>query len=430
MKRQETRLSSAVADRIIALLEDGPGEAREWALKMERLEAEWGVDVYAVLLFILTHLDFSGARAREHWGRVLRRWEELNRSLPEPVDLRVAVLHYFLRTQRKLRNPAIVELKILRRTQDSVVTDELTRLHNYRYFQEQIRTEVRRAEREDTSLALLMLDIDDFKGFNDSRGHLAGNVALRRLASVLKRAVRETDLAARYGGEEFAVLLPNTRKLGALKVAEKIRLAIEKAKIGPEKGQPGSPLTVSVGLATLPGDAQNAEELLERADRALYAAKSMGKNCVRPFSDERREHVRLDTALTGRFNLVDSHSHVLTTLNVSEGGLLFLSTEPPTRGTLAQVQLALPRGGHAVEGVLRIMRVRPVEDGFEIGTQIVHMSHRDRTRFRAFLRELKEGGVIQLLPTKRARGATGRGSRTATGRRAPRKTSARAARSA
>lgn len=430
MKRQETRLSSAVADRIIALLEDGPGEAGDWALKMERLEAEWGVDVYAVLLFILTHLDFSGARAREHWGRVLRRWEELNRSLPEPMDLRVAVLHYFLRIQKKLRNPAIVELRILRRTQDSVVTDELTRLHNFRHFQQQIRTEVRRAEREDTSLALLMLDIDDFKIFNDSRGHLAGNVALRRLASVLKRAVRETDLAARYGGEEFAVLLPNTRKLGALKVAEKIRLAIAKAKIGPEKGQHGSPLTVSVGLATLPGDAQNAEELLERADRALYAAKSMGKNCVRPFSDERREHVRLDTALTGRFNLVDSHSHLLTTLNVSEGGLLFLSTEPPTRGALAQVQLVLPRGGHAVEGVLRIMRVRPVEDGFEIGTQIVHMSHRDRGRFRAFLRELKEGGVIQLLPTKMARGATGRGSRNAPGERAPGKASARAARSA
>ena len=96
--------------------------------------------------------------------------------------------------------------------------DELTGLHNYRFFQEQIRNEVRRAEREDTTLALLMLDIDDFKVFNDTRGHLADNVALRRLAGALKRAVRETDLPTRYGGEEFAVLLPNTPKVGALKV--------------------------------------------------------------------------------------------------------------------------------------------------------------------------------------------------------------------
>jgi diguanylate cyclase (GGDEF)-like protein len=349
---------------------------------------------------------------------VLRQWEELNRSLPERADLRVAVLHYFLRIQRKLRNPTIVELKILRQTQDSVVIDELTRLRNYRFFQEQIQTEARRADREDTTLALLMLDIDDFKGFNDTRGHLAGNVALRRLAGVLKRAVRDTDFAARYGGEEFSVILPNTPKLGALKAAEKIRLAIEKAKIGREKGKEGSPLTVSAGLATLPGDAANAEELIEKADRALYVAKSMGKNCVKPYSDERREHLRLDTALTGQFSLVDSHRHILTTLNVSEGGLLFLSEEPPNRGALAQIQLALPNGGRSVEGVLRVMRVRPVPDGYEIGTQIVHMSPLDRRRFRVFLREIKTGGVLQLLPTRRARLSAARGRKAAAPRAA------------
>jgi diguanylate cyclase (GGDEF)-like protein len=406
MKRQDAKLSSALADRIIALLEEGPDEAAEWAEKMRRLEGRWGVDVYAVLLFVLTHLDFSGAKAREHWGRVLRQWEELNRGLPDKVDLRVAVLHYFLRIQKKLRNPAIVELRFLRRTQDSVIMDELTRLHNYRFFQGQIQTEGRRAEREDTTLALLMLDIDDFKAFNDSRGHLAGNVALRRLAGVLKRAVRDTDVAARYGGEEFAVLLPHTPKFGALKVAEKVRVAIERAGIGRHKRRGEKPLTVSIGLATLPGDAATAKELVEKADRALYVAKSMGKNCVRPYSDERREHLRLDTSLSGSFSLVDSHSHVLTTLNVSEGGLLFMSEEPPNRGALAQVHLALPNAAEPVEGVLRVMRVRRVDTGYEIGTQIVHMSPLDRRRFRVFLREIKSGGVLQLLPKPRKRRAS------------------------
>lgn len=403
MKRQDARLDSAVADRIIALLEEGPSESAEWAQKMQRLEARWGADVYAVLLFVLTHLDLSGAKAREHWGRVLRQWDELNRELPDKVDLRVAVLHYFLRIQKKLRNPAIVELRFLQRTQDSVIMDELTRLHNYRFFQGQIQTEARRAEREDATLSLLMLDIDDFKAFNDSRGHLAGNVALRRLAGVLKRAVRDTDVAARYGGEEFAVLLPHTPKVGALKVAEKVRLAIERAGIGRHKRRGEKPLTVSIGLATLPGDASTAKELIERADRALYVAKSVGKNCVRPYSDERREHLRHDTALSGSFSLVDSHSHVLTTLNVSEGGLLFMSEEPPSRGALAQVHLALPNAEQPVEGVLRVMRVRPTDGGYEIGTQIVHMSPLDRRRFRVFLREIKTGGVLRLLPRRPAR---------------------------
>jgi len=407
-KRQDTKFSSAVADRIVALLEEGPLEAAGWVKTMKRLEKELGLDVYSVLLFVLTHLDFSGAKAREHWGRVLDQWNDLNERLQDEVDLRVAVLHYFLRVQRKLKNPAIVELKILRKTQDSALRDELTQLHNFRHFQDQIRTEARRAEREDVTLTLLMIDIDNFKLFNDTRGHLAGNVALRRVAGALKRAVRETDSAARYGGEEFAVLLPHTPKVGGLKVAEKVRLAIEKAGIGREKGPDGKPLTVSIGLATTPGDASSAKELIERADRALYVAKSMGKNCVQPYSDERREHNRLDTVVAGQFSLVDSNSHVLTTLNVSEGGLLFLSEEPPTRGSLAQVQLALPNEKETVEGVLRVMRVRPVQDGYEIGTQIIHMSRHDRRRFNVFLRKIKKGEVIQLLPGRRARRSTPR----------------------
>ncbi len=403
MKRQDTKLSSDVADRIVALLEEGPLEAAEWVKTMKRLEKEFGLDVYSVLLFVLAHLDFSGAKAREHWGRVLDQWSDLNERIQDEVDLRVAVLHYFLRVQRKLKNPAIVELKFLRKTQDSAVKDELTGLHNFRHFQDQIRTEAQRAEREDASLALLMIDIDDFKLFNDTRGHLAGNVALRRLAGVLKRAVRETDCAVRYGGEEFAVLLPHTPKPGALKVAEKVRRAIEKAGIGLKKGPNGKPLTVSIGLATVPGDASSAKKLIERADRALYVAKSRGKNCVQPYSDERREHNRLDTVVAGQFRLVDSRSHVLTTLNVSEGGLLFLSDEPPTRGSLAQVQLALPNEKETVEAVLRVMRVKPVQDGYEIGTQIVHMSRHDRRRFNVFLGKLKKGEVIHLLPRRRAR---------------------------
>jgi diguanylate cyclase (GGDEF)-like protein len=393
MRRQSLQLSGAVADRIIARLEEGATDPDGWRAAMKAIEKKWGPDAYTVLLFVLTHLEFSAERARDHWERILKQWDELSETVPGPVDLRVAVLQYFLGAQKKLRNPAIVELRILRRTQDSMIVDELTRLYNFRHFQERLRAEVRRADRDGTTLSLLMVDADDFKALNDARGHLAGNGALRRLSTAFKRAVRETDIVARYGGEEFAILLPNTPKIAALRVGEKVRRAAERARIGVEASGGGRTLTVSIGLASLPGDATREEQLLERADQALYIAKSQGKNCVRPFSDERREHARLDTTVPGRFSTRPTEGYSLTTLNVSEGGLLFLSERPLGKGALVRVRLSLPSCANPVECVVRVVRVIEGREGFEIGAEIIHMSQPHHRRFRVFLREVREGHV-------------------------------------
>jgi diguanylate cyclase (GGDEF)-like protein len=420
-RSEEMNLGSEIAERIIALLEEGSTDPGEWERRMKRLERSRGTSVYVVLIFVLTHLDFTPARAREHWGRVLRQWRKLNQTLSPPVDLRVAVLHYFIRTQKKLRNPAIVELRILRRTQDSVVTDELTRLHNFRYFQERLPTEVRRAEREGKPLTLLMVDIDDFKAFNDTRGHLAGNVALRRVAATLKRAVRDTDDVARYGGEEFAILLPATPKLGALKAAEKVCRTVERARIGEGDAPHEKPLTVSIGLASLPGDAADVDTLIDRADRALYVAKSQGKNCVRPFSDERREHSRLEASLSGHFNLVANERHRFETVNVSEAGLLLLSRTNVATGALAQVETELPGGGDRIEAVVRVVRSQKAGDHYEIATRIEHMSNMHYRRFNVFLRDLKAGNVVQI--GRRDPGSSGGSDRPrATGRQRRAKT--------
>ena len=394
MERPESGLGTPAADRIIQMLEDGPRTPAGWRQAMAGLAAGSGPGAYAVLIFVLTQLDFAPEKAHEHWLRILHQWEELNRRVPEKVDLRVAVLQYFLRSQRKLRNPAIVEIRILRRTQDSAIYDELTRLYNFRYFQDRLVSEVRRTMRYDAPLSLMMIDADDFKAFNDSRGHLAGNVALRRLASALRRTVREVDVVCRYGGEEFAVLLPSTPKLAALKVGEKLRQAVEKAGIGRD-GEPGSrSLTVSVGVASLPGDAATAEELVDGADRALYIAKSIGKNCVKAFSDERREHARLDVALPGRIRLLEEKAARFDTLNLSEGGVLFHSKEPLPRGTLVQLQIEIPPGREPVECAARVLRAEGSRRGFEIGTEIVHMPPAHQRRFRFFLKRLKEGGAV------------------------------------
>ena len=391
--RAETTLSSTIADRIIDMLGDGPRTPAGWRQAMGALAKESGPGVYPALLFVLTQLDFDDQAALEHWHSVLRQWQDLNRRVPEKVDLRVAVLQYFLRGQRKLHNPAIVEIKILRRTQASAIYDELTRLYNYRYFQDRVTSEARRAMRYDQPLTLLMADADDFKAFNDAHGHLAGNMALRRLAAVLRKSVREVDVAARYGGEEFAILLPNTPKLAALKLAEKLRQAVERASVGKQGTRRGKPLTVSVGVASLPGDASNAQELVARADRALYVAKSVGKNCVKAFSDERREHARLDATVSGFYSALASERHPVSTTNVSEGGILFQSAERLPNGALLKLQLALPPAGEPIECAVKVLRVIGARGGFEIGTQIIHMSRPHARRFRQFLRQLKAGAI-------------------------------------
>ncbi|HVO12724.1 MAG TPA: diguanylate cyclase [Vicinamibacteria bacterium] len=386
-------LDSAVAAAIISLLEDGPCDPAALESSLAALQARWGAQVHTVLLFVLAHVEFPPERARRHWRAVLREWKALAARLGEPVDLRVAVLHHFLRRPRTLRNPAIVDLRILRRTHRSAMLDELTRVHNYRYFQDCVAAEARRAERFGLVVTLLMVDADDFKAYNDAHGHPAGNRALRRLAAVLRRSVRRVDVVARYGGEEFAILLPSTPKLAALAVAEKVRQAVEKADVGADSGRP---ITVSIGVASLPGDAATAHELVDCADRALYAAKAAGRNQVAAFSPERRDHPRLPAALKGRFTAATPELHPLLTRNLSEGGLAFVTRHAVETGAIARVQLQLPPDDEPLECIMRVVRSTRAADGYHVSGAIVHMPKPQAQRFRLFLRSLR-----QAAPTPR-----------------------------
>ncbi len=155
-------------------------------------------------------------------------------------------------------------------------TDELTGLHNRRFFERELKRESEGARRFGRSLALLVLDVDHFKAYNDSFGHRAGDEALRRVAGHLADAVpRRLDAVARYGGEEFVVLLAETDLEGARLVAERIRGSVE------QSGDFRRPLTLSAGVAVAQGDDCDPEGLVLRADEALYQAKRDGRNCVR-----------------------------------------------------------------------------------------------------------------------------------------------------
>jgi diguanylate cyclase (GGDEF)-like protein/PAS domain S-box-containing protein len=158
--------------------------------------------------------------------------------------------------------------------------DPLTGLANRRKFAERFEYDMARAVRARMPLSLLMVDIDHFKAVNDQHGHLAGDACLKALAAILAGSVRAVDLVARFGGEEFLVLLPEMSAEQSLVAAERMRSQVQAHPVAIEEGGPPLAITVSVGAATLSGPSIRLEDLLHRADEAVYCAKRMGRNQV------------------------------------------------------------------------------------------------------------------------------------------------------
>jgi diguanylate cyclase (GGDEF)-like protein len=173
------------------------------------------------------------------------------------------------------------------------ITDPLTTLTNRRYLEERLMEELNRSRRYDYPMSFLMIDIDDFKGYNDKNGHQAGDLALQITAHCLKGALRSEDVASRYGGEEFCILLPQTAIAEAGTIAERIRQRVSTADFPHGKTQPLGRVTVSIGVSTFSSLVNTSENIIAAADRALYQAKSMGKDRVVFYGDD---------AVTGRTN--------------------------------------------------------------------------------------------------------------------------------
>lgn len=202
-------------------------------------------------------------------SRKLNAFDEHDLRLLSILSALIAVAIQNARLHQKMKNLAI--------------TDELTGLYNFRYLKEHLEEEVRRAQRYKRSLALIMADIDHFKEYNDTFGHLEGNKALKSLANILKVSVREVDIVGRYGGEEFIIILPEANQKEAQEIAERIRLKVEKYKFINNKDKDYSAetkLTLSLGVTSCFREVISPQGLIYKADQALYLAKRKGRNRV------------------------------------------------------------------------------------------------------------------------------------------------------
>jgi diguanylate cyclase (GGDEF)-like protein/PAS domain S-box-containing protein len=213
---------------------------------------------------------------------LLEKNAEMEKTLWEMAEVKDA-----LEARAGELNRATEELKILNEKLNQLsITDGLTEIFNHRHFQDRLSDEVERAQRTKGGIvSLLILDIDDFKHFNDTYGHQCGDMVLRQLAAILRNSVRTVDVLARYGGEEFAVILPNSQTADAAMVAERICESVRSTPFSLGDGT-SVKVTVSIGVGSLMHGQGEKAELIRKADNALYAAKAKWKDRVEVWEED------------------------------------------------------------------------------------------------------------------------------------------------
>ena len=215
-----------------------------------------------------------------------------SRQLTHMVGFSVLLLFAYLTSAYLSQNLKESEEKfheLLVKFRDQSVTDGLTGLYNQSHFFLLLNLQFERFKRYHKPFSVIIFDVDHFKNYNDSSGHIAGSEALRRVGQLMKKVFRASDILAKYGGDEFVIILPNSDKVGAFLGAERIRETVENEHFEGGKTQPLGKVTLSLGLASCPEHGSTTQEILDKADKALYVAKKTGRNKVVIYSEDLEE---------------------------------------------------------------------------------------------------------------------------------------------
>lgn len=302
-----------------------------------------GNAVYREALIHLVGKDFGDERAKLHWDEVLAHREKI--LVADKVDstLRPALLDYFHHVARELEDPRILEANLLANIKNASITDGLTGLYNQTYFKAFLEKRcVQRRSENAAPFAILLLDLDHFKQYNDRCGHLPGDKALKQVAKILLHCIRKGDIAARYGGEEFAIYLNNVTQDQAYTVAERIRKVIEKSNFQGQHLLDRQNLTISGGIAFSVGKDDNHEQLIQKADQELYRAK-LFRNVISPHYSENRGTNRMQRQSIVEVALLDEQNFFpAMSYDVSPYGIALDCDRKLEKGTAVKLRFRHP----------------------------------------------------------------------------------------
>ena len=328
-----------IRDSVLKCLDRYKNEGR-LIKELSLLVDNGGQEVYPILFHVLTNLVIEPDEAEQCWQDILEHFDELNDVLGRKVSLRTAICDYFCSIHKSLKNPKVVEIHIFEKTVKASRYDSLTNLYNRQFFDETIEREINRARRHNLDLSVLFFDLDDFKHINDSFGHLAGDKVLQHVAQIILSEKRSEDIATRYGGEEIVLILPETDKVNAMVLGERIRQRVAATEIRYKGNR--IRLTISGGLASYPFNASNTPDLMKCADQALYRAKGSGKNNVSYFSEDKRRYLRIDlnkNVMIRELGFDDGETQPAKGKNICIGGILFENEFSIPIGTRVQVNI-------------------------------------------------------------------------------------------
>ncbi|MGA1932393.1 GGDEF domain-containing protein [Arcobacter sp. YIC-464] len=230
---------------------------------------------YSKIISVLIHKKLEESQAKVTWTEIVTHMKSLEKTLKRPVGINVASVDYIENIKNSSEDMRIILENELESISKIATIDDLTSLYKREVLDVFIKKIYEKAKRKNSCFSFVMIDIDDFKNVNDTYGHQKGDEVLNKISTIIKKSIRQMDIAFRYGGEELCVIFPDTKKQDAVNIAEKIRENVQK------EYQNDMEITISLGVSDNTDSSKNEKEIIEIADKFLYEAKNSGKNIVK-----------------------------------------------------------------------------------------------------------------------------------------------------